>query len=187
MSEPSTPQKGSLSQESITRETFLSPSQKHKLEKRLIITNIILHNFKSYYGTQEIGPLHHCFSAIVGPNGSGKSNVIDAILFVFGKQAKQLRLGSAKELIHNSAKHKNLNHAKVEVHFQSIVNTTVCILRFQIERTAIKHIGHRTMDRSIVLSQIQILLSHVMYMQTKIQPLTQSMVKLCPETRLCVP
>ena len=30
--------------------------------------------------------------AIVGPNGSGKSNVIDALLFVFGKRAKQIRL-----------------------------------------------------------------------------------------------
>lgn len=29
------------------------------------------------------------FSAVVGPNGSGKSNVIDAMLFVFGRRAKQ--------------------------------------------------------------------------------------------------
>lgn len=28
---------------------------------------------------------------MVGPNGSGKSNVIDAMLFVFGKRAKQVR------------------------------------------------------------------------------------------------
>ena len=27
---------------------------------------------------------------MVGPNGSGKSNVIDAMLFVFGKRAKQV-------------------------------------------------------------------------------------------------
>lgn len=31
-------------------------------------------------------------SAIMGPNGSGKSNVIDAMLFVFGRRAKQVRL-----------------------------------------------------------------------------------------------
>jgi len=31
-----------------------------------------------------------CFSSVVGPNGSGKSNVIDAMLFVFGKRAKQV-------------------------------------------------------------------------------------------------
>ena len=33
-----------------------------------------------------------CFSSVVGPNGSGKSNVIDAMLFVFGKRAKQVSL-----------------------------------------------------------------------------------------------
>ena len=30
------------------------------------------------------------FSSVVGPNRSGKSNVIDAMLFVFGKKAKQV-------------------------------------------------------------------------------------------------
>lgn len=42
--------------------------------------------------TQVIGPFHRSFSAVVGPNGSGKSNVMDGILFVFGKTAKKLRL-----------------------------------------------------------------------------------------------
>jgi structural maintenance of chromosome 4 len=59
--------------------------------KRLIITKMVLENFKSYAGVQEIGPFEKCFSAVVGPNGSGKSNVIDAMLFVFGKRAKQMR------------------------------------------------------------------------------------------------
>lgn len=36
-----------------------------------------------------------CFSAVVGPNGSGKSNVIDAMLFVFGRRAKQVRVLSS--------------------------------------------------------------------------------------------
>ena len=31
------------------------------------------------------------FSSVVGPNGSGKSNVIDAMLFVFGKRARQVQ------------------------------------------------------------------------------------------------
>lgn len=43
------------------------------------------------------------FTAIVGPNGSGKSNVIDAMLFVFGRRAQQIRLKNVLELIHNSA------------------------------------------------------------------------------------
>jgi structural maintenance of chromosome 4 len=37
----------------------------------------------------------------VGPNGSGKSNVIDAMLFVFGKRAKQLRLNKAGLVTHS--------------------------------------------------------------------------------------
>ncbi len=39
-----------------------------------------------------------CFSSVVGPNGSGKSNVIDAMLFVFGKRAKQVAFQSASFL-----------------------------------------------------------------------------------------
>lgn len=37
-----------------------------------------------------------CFSAVVGPNGSGKSNVIDAMLFVFGRRAKQVSRDAAQ-------------------------------------------------------------------------------------------
>jgi AAA15 family ATPase/GTPase len=127
--------------------------------RRLIITEMVLENFKSYAGEQRVGPFHkvlflttlyetltslwhvrhhentrkytiharystlafhspridalktvspclqhcswlvslkmmwmlQCFSSVVGPNGSGKSNVIDAMLFVFGKKAKQVR------------------------------------------------------------------------------------------------
>ena len=54
-------------------------------------------NFKSYAGTKTIGPFHKRFSSVVGPNGSGKSNVIDAMLFVFGKRAKKLRLNKVSE------------------------------------------------------------------------------------------
>lgn len=62
------------------------------------------------------------FSSVVGPNGSGKSNVIDAMMFVFGKRAKQLRLNKVSELIHNSTDFRNLQHARVEVHFHEIVD-----------------------------------------------------------------
>lgn len=59
---------------------------------------------------------------MVGPNGSGKSNVIDAMLFVFGKRAKQMRLSKVSELIHNSTNHQNLDSASVSVHFQEIID-----------------------------------------------------------------
>jgi structural maintenance of chromosome 4 len=89
-------------------------------ETRLMITKMVLENFKSYAGVQEIGPFHKRFSSIVGPNGSGKSNVIDALLFVFGKRAKQLRLNKVSELIHKSSGFPNLEYARVSVHFQLI-------------------------------------------------------------------
>mmetsp|Transcript_4034 Transcript_4034/g.9112 ORF Transcript_4034/g.9112 Transcript_4034/m.9112 type:complete len:1378 (-) Transcript_4034:141-4274(-) len=92
---------------------------------RLMITNMVLENFKSYAGKKSIGPFHKCFSAVVGPNGSGKSNVIDAMLFVFGKRAKKLRLNKVSELIHSSDAFKDapLGYAKVSVYFNEIVDT----------------------------------------------------------------
>eukprot|EP01083_Nonionella_stella_P231144 816470_1 len=79
---------------------------------RLILTQIELENFKSYYGRRIIGPFHKRFSSIVGPNGSGKSNVIDALLFVFGRRAKQIRLKKISELVHKSQNHPNCKQAR---------------------------------------------------------------------------
>jgi structural maintenance of chromosome 4 len=61
----------------------------------------------------------------VGPNGSGKSNVIDAMLFVFGKRAKKLRLNKVSELIHSSDNYaigteNELGFARVNVFFSEI-------------------------------------------------------------------
>ena len=89
-------------------------------QKRLIITKIVLENFKSYFGKHEIGPLHKYFTAVVGPNGSGKSNTIDALLFVFGARSKKMRLNKLSELIHSSAHHQNCERASVEVHFEDL-------------------------------------------------------------------
>lgn len=63
---------------------------------------------------------------MVGPNGSGKSNVIDAMLFVFGKRAKKLRLNKVSELIHKSdaVKDDPPQAARVSVFFQEIVDTS---------------------------------------------------------------
>lgn len=88
--------------------------------KRLMISKIELENFKSYFGTKVIGPLHKNFTAVVGPNGSGKSNLIESLLFVFGKRAKQMRLNKLSELIHKSADHPDCLNASVRVSFQEI-------------------------------------------------------------------
>lgn len=61
---------------------------------------------------------------MVGPNGSGKSNVIDAMLFVFGKRAKKLRLNKVSELIHKSdaVRDNPPQSARVSVYFQEIID-----------------------------------------------------------------
>jgi len=89
---------------------------------RTMITYLILTNFKSYAGRQEVGPFHASFSSVVGPNGSGKSNVIDSLLFVFGFRASKMRQGKISALIHNSAAFPNLDFCEVAVHFQEVMD-----------------------------------------------------------------
>ncbi|KAL2023752.1 hypothetical protein VTK56DRAFT_1466 [Thermocarpiscus australiensis] len=89
---------------------------------RIVITYLILTNFKSYAGRQEVGPFHASFSSVVGPNGSGKSNVIDSLLFVFGFRASKMRQGKISALIHNSAQYPDLDYCEVAVHFQEVMD-----------------------------------------------------------------
>lgn len=89
---------------------------------RIVLTHLILNNFKSYAGRQEVGPFHASFSSVVGPNGSGKSNVIDSLLFVFGFRASKMRQGKISALIHSSAEHSNLEFCEVAVHFQEVLD-----------------------------------------------------------------
>lgn len=93
---------------------------------RIVLTYLILSNFKSYAGRQEVGPFHASFSSVVGPNGSGKSNVIDSLLFVFGFRASKMRQGKISALIHNSAQHPDLGYCEVEVHFQEVLDQVCC-------------------------------------------------------------
>ena len=58
----------------------------------------------------------------MGPNGSGKSNVIDSLLFVFGRRANQIRLKKLSELIHKSSNFPDLPECRVSVHFHEIVD-----------------------------------------------------------------
>ncbi|KAJ2849603.1 Structural maintenance of chromosomes protein 4 [Coemansia brasiliensis] len=98
-----------------------STEQLEQSRPRLIITQMVLENFKSYAGRQVIGPFHKV--AIVGPNGSGKSNVIDALLFVFGYRANKIRQGKLSELIHSSKNAGHLTQCAVEVYFKEIVES----------------------------------------------------------------
>ncbi|KAG0214660.1 hypothetical protein BGX28_001698 [Mortierella sp. GBA30] len=105
----------------------IAPSEPTKeitveIKPRLVIEKMVLINFKSYAGRQEIGPFHKSFTSVVGPNGSGKSNVIDALLFVFGYRASKMRQGKLSELIHNSSGAEDLDSCSVEIHFCEILD-----------------------------------------------------------------
>lgn len=90
---------------------------------RLVIRDVEVENFKSYFGKHRIGPFHKTFTAVIGPNGSGKSNVIDSLLFVFGRSAKKIRLEKLSELIHSSAAHPNVGYSSVTAHFVRILES----------------------------------------------------------------
>ena len=91
-----------------------------KKDTRIIIEKIVLENFKSYAGERVIGPLHYRFNSVVGPNGSGKSNLMESLLFVFGKRAKKMRLKKLSELIHSSSRENKCRYCKVSVFFKEI-------------------------------------------------------------------
>lgn len=91
-------------------------------EPWMIIYKINMFNFKSYEGHKSLGPFHHKFSAIIGPNGSGKSNLIDSLIFVFGKKASWMWLKKLKELIHNSSEVGTCVEAWVEVVFKKAID-----------------------------------------------------------------
>jgi len=110
---------------------------------RTVIRYLVLTNFKSYAGRQEVGPFHASFSSVVGPNGSGKSNVIDSLLFVFGFRASKMRQGKISALIHNSAAFPDLDHCEVEVHFQEVMDL-------------VSLVWTRSQDKSLILpSQVE--------------------------------
>ncbi|TPX34555.1 hypothetical protein SmJEL517_g02796 [Synchytrium microbalum] len=118
---PSSSDPSTSSQQARVAASLVAPlTIKEDHVPRLVISKMVLVNFKSYAGRIEVGPFHKSFTSVVGPNGSGKSNVIDALLFVFGFKAKKMRQGKLSELIHNSSEFQDLESCSVEVHFQEI-------------------------------------------------------------------
>ncbi|CAK0857256.1 unnamed protein product [Prorocentrum cordatum] len=73
--------------------------QRHPLASPFMISQIVVENFKSYEGRQLIGPFRK-FTCVIGPNGAGKSNLMDAISFVLGVQARVLRSEKLRDLIY---------------------------------------------------------------------------------------
>ncbi|VEL29604.1 unnamed protein product, partial [Protopolystoma xenopodis] len=90
---------------------------------RLVISKIVIENFKSYGGMRVLGPFCKKFNCVIGPNGSGKSNVIDSLLFVFGYRSSKVRSKKLSLLIHKSDVLPDVPCCCVEVHFQKIIDT----------------------------------------------------------------
>lgn len=99
-----------------------SDNEAQSYSQNLKLHKLILENFKSFQGRNEIGYFQD-FSVVLGPNGSGKSNIIDALSFVFGLNAQQMRTRNLKELIYHphkssSASNKAQN-CSVEIIFKN--------------------------------------------------------------------
>lgn len=103
------------------------------------VHEIIVENFKSYQGKVKIGPFRK-FTCIIGPNGAGKSNLMDAISFVLGVQARQLRGERARDLVYRTEKEdpkKNQRTAYVELTYvdDQADGEQVLVFRRTISRT----------------------------------------------------
>ncbi|GMT22001.1 hypothetical protein PFISCL1PPCAC_13298, partial [Pristionchus fissidentatus] len=86
-------------------------------DNRNQLYSLELQDFKSYRGKQTIGPFSK-FTAIVGPNGSGKSNLMDAICFVLGEKANNMRVRKLTDLIHGAPIQKPVaNKCHVSMNF----------------------------------------------------------------------
>jgi len=80
------------------------------------IKNLKLIDFKSFKDSIEIGPFNPYSNLIVGPNGTGKSNILDTILFTFGKKMKYMRITKQTDLINKTIRNKK-NFASSSVFF----------------------------------------------------------------------
>ena len=90
---------------------------------KILVKSIRIENFKSYNKLIELGPFHQKINIITGFNGSGKSNIIDAIFFVFGKRASNIRFKKLYELIYRSDSEHHV-HSSVSLSFY---NRDCCI------------------------------------------------------------
>ena len=76
----------SPSKDNLSKKSIFKDNESEIESSNLKLYKLILDNFKSFQGHNEIGYFQD-FSVVLGPNGSGKSNIIDALSFVFGLNA----------------------------------------------------------------------------------------------------
>ncbi len=79
------------------------------------LTSIQMSGFKSFVEPTRVA-FDHPLTGVVGPNGCGKSNIIDAIRWVLGERARNLRGETLDDIIFDgSDSRKRLDQASVEV------------------------------------------------------------------------
>ena len=100
----------------IRGDTLLGKHEASRYTRRVRLTTLTLHGFKSFGDrtTIEFAP---GVTAIIGPNGSGKSNVIEALRWTSGGgRASEFRAGDKADLIfHGAAGKRALGYAEVEL------------------------------------------------------------------------
>ena len=110
-----------ISSKDLSSENSYESDSENQIDyPNLKLHKLILENFKSFQGHNEIGYFQD-FSVVLGPNGSGKSNIIDALSFVFGLNAQQMRTRNLKELIyhpHSSSSSNKAQNCSVEIIFK---------------------------------------------------------------------
>ncbi|XP_017767549.1 PREDICTED: structural maintenance of chromosomes protein 1A-like [Eufriesea mexicana] len=115
------------------------------------LNHIIIFNFKSFRGEVIIGPVKP-FTAIIGANGSGKSNIMDAISFVMGEKARNLRVKQFTELIYGAP-------GGVPIEHRAYV-TAVFVLEDKSFKSFTRSICHNSceykIDDQVVIAQLYI-------------------------------
>ncbi|CAB3386842.1 Hypothetical predicted protein [Cloeon dipterum] len=116
---------------------------------------IAVDNFKSYRGSQKIGPLKP-FTAVIGPNGSGKSNFMDAISFVMGEKTSSLRVKRLSELIHGASVGKPVSRsASVTAIFELEDGTEKSFTRVVLGSSSEHRINEETVSSQQYLSELE--------------------------------
>lgn len=92
------------------------PGHAPRLRRRMKLTGLRVHGFKSFADTTEIR-FHEGITAIVGPNGCGKSNISDAIRWVLGEQRPAAIRGAKMEevIFQGSAIRHPVNRSSVHL------------------------------------------------------------------------
>lgn len=109
-------------------------SEKAVQLNEFVVSHLLIYNFKSYRGHHVIGPFKR-FTGIIGPNGAGwfsfkfhstgffqlfffpyagKSNVLDAVSFVLGIQARHMRGTNLSDLVYKPSESNVSTHENEE-------------------------------------------------------------------------